>query len=192
MIVGSEKVKLINMLFRIQIISFVVLSCIFFSCENDLNTVKQVTFKSTDPDERTQNIHLIYSDSGIAKVELNARLAETYNKPKKVIKFKDGLEINFYSSKGKIESVLTALYGEISQEDGLMIVRDSVRLKNLNKKQVLETEELHWNQRTEAINTNKPVLVRTDGGLFYGDGIKTLQDFKVYEFIRPKGTIKLN
>ena len=192
MIVGSEKVKLINMLFRIQIIFFVVLSCIFFSCENDLNTVKQVTFKSTDPDERTQNIHLIYSDSGIAKVELNAMLAETYNKPKKVIKFKDGLEINFYSSKGKIESVLTALYGEISQEDGLMIVRDSVRLKNLNKKQVLETEELHWNQRTEAINTNKPVLVRTDGGLFYGDGIKTSQDFKVYEFIRPKGTIKLN
>lgn len=192
MIVGLEKGKLINMLFRVHIFSFVIFSCLLFSCENDLNTVKQVTFKSSDPDERTQNIHLIYSDSGIAKVELNAKLAETYNKPKKIIKFKDGLKINFYSSDGKIESVLTALYGEISQEDGQMIVRDSVRLKNLNKKQILETEELHWNQKTEAINTNKPVLVRSEGGLFYGDGIRTSQDFKVYEFIKPKGTIKLN
>lgn len=192
MSVGLEKGKLINMRFLIHIFSLIVFISIFFACENDLNTVKQVTFKSSDPDERTQNVHLIYSDSGIAKVELNAKLAETYNKPKKVIKFKDGLVINFYSSEGKIESVLTALYGEISQEDGLMIVRDSVRLRNLNKKQVLESEELHWNQKTEAINTNKPVLVRSDGGLFYGDGIRTSQDFKVYEFIKPKGTIKLN
>jgi LPS export ABC transporter protein LptC len=179
------------MLFRIYIFSFFLISCFFLSCENDLNAVKQVTFKSSDPDERTQNVHLIYSDSGVAKVELNAKLAETYNKPKKIIKFKDGLEINFYSSEGTVESVLTALYGEISQEDGEMIVRDSVRLKNLNKKQILESEELHWNQKTEAIYTDKPVLVRSEGGLFYGEGIKTSQDFKVYEFIKPKGTIKL-
>jgi LPS export ABC transporter protein LptC len=180
------------MVFRIQAVFFSIAVIVLFSCENDLDVVKQVTFKSSDPDERTLNVHLIYSDSGIAKVELNAKLAETYNKPKKIIKFKDGLKINFYSSKGRIESVLTALYGQISQEDGQMIVRDSVRLRNLNKNQVLESEELFWNQKTEAISTNKPVLVRSQGGLFYGDGIKTSQDFKVYEFIKPKGTINLN
>jgi LPS export ABC transporter protein LptC len=162
------------------------------ACENDLSTIKKVNFKPTDPDERASDVYLIQTDSGFAKIALRAKLSETYYKPKPLIKFKDGVEITLYNSTGKVESILTALYGEILQETGEMIFKDSVRLKNIAEKQQLETEELHWNQTTEAIFTNKDVIVKSeDGGRFYGEGIETSLDFKQYVFIRPKGKIKL-
>lgn len=163
------------------------------SCENDLNTIKKVSYKPTDPDERTINVHMMQTDSGFAKIELRAKLSETYHKPTMRIKFREGIEITLYNQSGKIESILTSMYGEIFQETGEMFFKDSVRLKNVTQNQILETEELRWNQNTQAVFTNKNVIVRSDdGGLFYGDGIKTSLDFRRYEFIKPKGKFKLN
>ena len=163
------------------------------SCENDINAIKKVSYKPTDPDERTSNVHMIQTDSGFAKIELRAKLSETYHKPTMRIKFKEGIEITLYNQFGKVESILTSLYGEIFQETGEMIFKDSVRLRNIQQSQSLETEELHWNQNTQAVFTDKNVIVRSgDGGLFYGDGIKTSLDFKQYEFIKPKGKFNIN
>ena len=170
------------------------LTCLLFiSCENDIKTIQKVSYKPTDPDERTTNIKLIQTDSGFAKIALRAKLSETYHKPTTRIKFKEGLEITLYTKTGEVQSILTALYGEIFQETGEMLFKDSVCLKNVQQNKTLHTEELHWNQNTQAIFTPKNVIVRSeDGSLFYGDGIKTSLDFKQYEFIRPKGKFKIN
>ncbi len=169
----------------------ICLLILLFSCENDLETIRKVTYKSSDPVERTTGLKLHYTDSGFAKVELNARLAESYSKPIKVVKLKDGVKVKFFNSSGEVESILTSLYGEIRGE-GEMMVRDSVRLFNIKMGQRLETEELFWNQKTEAINTERSVIVRSKDGVFFGDGIRTTQDFLKYEFIKPRGKIKLN
>ena len=172
---------------------FSLVSLLFISCENDIKTIQKVSYKPTDPDERTRNIKLIQTDSGFAKIALQAKLSETYHKPSTRIKFREGIEITLYTKTGKVQSILTALYGEIFQETGEMLFKDSVCLKNMQEKQSLLTEELHWNQNTQAIFTPKHVIVRSeDGSLFYGDGIKTSLDFKQYEFIRPKGKFKIN
>ncbi len=172
---------------------FSLVSLLFISCENDIKTIQKVSYKPTDPDERTRNIKLIQTDSGFAKIALQAKLSETYHKPSTIIKFREGIEITLYTKTGKVQSILTALYGEIFQETGEMLFKDSVCLKNMQEKQSLLTEELHWNQNTQAIFTPKNVIVRSeDGSLFYGDGIKTSLDFKQYEFIRPKGKFKIN
>ena len=165
---------------------------IFFSCENDISTVSKVTFKSTDPDDRTGNLKLIYTDSGYAKIELNAKLAESFTKPYRNIVFKEGVKLVFFDVNGVKESVLTALFGKINQETGEMYVSDSVRLFNYNSMESLETEELFWNQKNESLFTDKNVIVHTKNGVFYGDGIRTSQDFKKYEFIHPKGKINMN
>jgi hypothetical protein len=73
-----------------------------------------------------------------------------------------------------------------------MYVRDSVQLYNIEKQQRLETEELIWNQKDSLIYTNKSVIVRTKGGILFGDGIRTQQDFEFYEFINPKGRINFD
>ena len=174
-----------------KIPAYLILVALLFSCVNDLDSIKKISYRSTDPNERTSNLHVIYSDSGYAKVEIFAHLAETYSLPIPVIKLKDGIEVNFFNDQGEIVSKLTALYGEINQREGMMFVRDSVQLFNVEKKQRLETEELHWNQKDSAIFTDKSVVVRTADALFFGKGIRTKQDFSSYVFLKPQGKIAI-
>lgn len=186
MVHTSKKLRYVFLTWSIFSVLLLVSSCV-----NDLDSIRKVTFKQSDPDERTSDLMVFYTDSGYAKVQVYAKLAETYSTPVPVIKLKDGVKINFYSDHGEIISVLTALYGEIHQDKGTMFVRDSVQLFNYDKKQRLETEELHWSQKDSSIYSDKAVIVRTPEALFFGQGIKTRQDFSTYEFLKPKGKIDL-
>jgi LPS export ABC transporter protein LptC len=186
MIVGLRKIKLINKLSYL----FFILS-ISIGCENGFDEIKKVADVPGAPEERTENLELIYSDSGKVKVLLNASLAESYYKPIHTIKFKDGVKVRFFNPDGSVKTILTAKYGEIVQNEGKMIARDSVVMKNQNKHQQMETEELIWNQSNQAIQSSKFVVVKTQDGRFYGDGIITSSDFNEYEFIKPRGTLNL-
>lgn len=171
------------------VISFFILLCI--SCENDLDTIKKITFDAKSPDETTKNLKMIYSDSGYAKVEIYAALAETYRTKESITKIKDSLRVNFFSDRGEVVSTLSARYGEINYSRGTILVRDSVRLYNYAKKQTLETEALFWNQKDSSIYSLSQVIIKSPKGIVLGDGIRTNQSFTKYVLLKPSGRIEL-
>jgi LPS export ABC transporter protein LptC len=183
----QKKYKLLS---RIPVI--IAVTGILFSCVNDLDSIQKVTYSPNDPDERTTDLEIFYTDSGYAKVQLFAKLAETYSKPTSVVKMKDGLKVHFFDDFGNVTSILTALYGEIHQQEGMILVRDSVELYNVEKQQRLETEELRWRQQDSTIYTEKSVVVKSPESIFFGKGIRTKQDFSSYEFLKPTGKIDLS
>ncbi len=168
-----------------------LVALLFAACVNDINSIKKITFKASDPDEKTIQLFMTYTDSGYAKVRLYAALAESFSKPERRIVFNDGIKVEFYNENGKLGSILTALYGEINEEKGTMQVRDSVQLFNPLKNQRLETEALYWNRNDSTIFTDKLVLIRTPKAVLFGNGIRTKQDFSEYEFIRPQGKMNI-
>lgn len=161
------------------------------ACVNDLESIQKVTYDPKAPDEVTKNLHVFYTDSGYARVEVFAALAETFSKPESITKLKDGIKVNFFSGEGEIVSTLTALYGEINYTKGTMFVRDSVQLMNYEKKQHLETEALFWNQKDSSIYTTSNVVVHSPQGILFGEGINTKQDFSYYEFLKPSGKFNI-
>jgi LPS export ABC transporter protein LptC len=169
-----------------------VLAGFLFSCVNDLNQIRRVTYDPKAPDEVIKDMEVFYTDDGYAKVRIYAKLAETYSNPEQVTKLKDGLKVDFYNEEGQIVSTLTALYGEIRTSEGKMLVKDSVRLYNYEKDQRMETEELNWNQKDSIIYSDKSVVVKTATGILYGQGVRTKQDFSTYSFLRPTGRINLD
>lgn len=168
---------------------FTFLLCV--SCENDMNEIRKITLKSTDPDERTRNMEMLMTDSGYAKVQILATLVETYSSPAAITKLKDGVRINFFDEDGRISSVLTAKYGEVLKDEDKMMVRDSVTLYSIKKNQKLETEQLYWTQRDSVIYTEKPVKVTTPDAILFGEGLKCDQEFTSYEFFAPKGSMNM-
>lgn len=166
----------------------ILLAGILFSCVNDLESIEKVAYDPKAPNEVTKNLYVFYTDSGYARVEIFAALAETYSKPESITKLKDGIKVNFFSGDGQIVSTLTALYGEINSTRGTMFVRDSVQLINHEKQQRLETEILFWNQKDSAIYTTSNVVVHSPKGVLFGEGIRTQQNFTAYEFLKPSGT----
>ncbi len=161
------------------------------SCENDLETIKKITFDTKAPDESTKNLRVLFSDSGYAKVEIYAAIAETFRGKESISKVKDSLRVNFFSEKGEVVSTLSAKYGEINYTKGTILVKDSVRLFNFEKKQTLETEALFWNQKDSSIYSLSQVIIKSPKGIVLGDGIKTNQNFSKYELLKPSGKIEL-
>lgn len=175
----------------IGIPALIFMAGILFSCENDLDAVERVTYSEEAPDEVTKNIEILMTDSGYAQVRITAVLAETYKVPQHIKKLKDGLKVDFYSKNGEKNSTLTALYGEINYNSGMIFVRDSVRLFNYEKQQTLETEELFFNQQDSSLFTNKYVVVKRLGKGITGSGtgITTSHSFKNYVITYPEGEV---
>ncbi|MNK09805.1 Lipopolysaccharide export system protein LptC [compost metagenome] len=164
---------------------------LFCSCVNDLDEIKQITFKSTDPEQKTEELYILQTEAGFPQFKLYAPLAEAYSKPEEITKFREGIKVDFYDSNGGLESVLTGLYGEINETKGTMRVLDSVQLYNPARQQTMYTEALYWDQKDSLIFTDKMVMIKSPTELIYGKGIRAKQDFSYYEFLEPQGRISI-
>ena len=162
---------------------------VLFSCVNDLDDIKKVTYDPDSPDDVTENLNLTETDAGFAKFQLIAKLAETYSKPETITKFREGIRVNFFSDEGIIVSSLSAQYGELNISKGSFYVKDSVQLINYAKNQRMETEELTLVQKDSSVFTNKAVIVYNSQGVLFGEGIRTKEDFSTYVFLKPTGKI---
>lgn len=166
--------------------AWLLLAGIVFSCANDLENIRKVTTQENLPDELSTDLHMIVTDSGYVRYELKGTLVESYRNPVPKTIIKDGLEVTFYDrDTRKPEAVLTAYYGERETNPEKMFVRDSVVLRNVNKNQQLETEELFW--RNDSIFSNKTVVVKTEDGILWGKGIVADQTFDKFEILKPTG-----
>lgn len=154
--------------------------------------VQKISFDQDAPSETTKNLVLTYSEEGYARVEIHAALAETYRTKEQVTQIKDSLKVYFFNEKGEIVSTLSALQGQINYTTGELTVKDSVRLFNHKKKQMLETEALFWNQKDSSIYTESPVIIRSPKGRLIGKGIRTKQDFSSYVLLEPVGSWQLD
>lgn len=154
-----------------------------------MDTIQRVTYDPNAPDEVMQNLDVYYTDSAQAQVRVQATIAETYSDPKQVTKFKDGIQVDFFEGDNKISTTLTALYGEMDAESGNIFVRDSVQLYNHSQEQLLETEELFYDQADSSVYTNKNVVVTSPTEVAYGKGLKTTRLFEKYEIKEPHGKV---
>lgn len=178
-------------LFRIPVVIFT--TGILFSCVNDLDTIQRVTASPNTPDEVTQDLNLHYTDSGYARIQVYAKLAETVNYPSRLTRLMDFVKVDFYNESGRVVSTLTSLYGEVDYETGMMFVKDSVVLHNLAEKQILETEILFYNQKDSTVYTDKYVVLKKEGEgvIGRGKGIKTTPfgRFTKGDIFHPEGRL---
>ena len=157
---------------------------IISSCENDLEQVKTVTATDETPDEIVNNMHTLYSDSGIVKFEIIASRMEKYNGENELTIFKDGFEVNFFKGKDVIEAHLEADYGEMRKQEQLIIARNNVIFTNYIEKQTLKTEELYWKQATKRVTTTKQFEVFEEKYYATGVGLdsdETFSDYKMHD-----------
>ena len=164
---------------------------IVYSCVNDESEVKRITDFENAPDEQSQNLKMIYSDSGLTKFHLFAEISETYTQPKHLTLFKNYVRVDFFDVNGEKVSTLTAQKGVFNHEDDVVVVEDSVRLYNYKKDQTLETEKLTWNKKDSTIRTDNHVVVSSPKELLTGKGLVTKQDFSYFEILNPIGRLNL-
>lgn len=162
-----------------------------FSCTNDLDKIKKITYDPKAPNEVSVNLNIYYADSGYAKLNIFAVHAETYSKPH-ITKLKDSLKVDFYDDQGKITTTLTAKYGEVDHETGKMFVKDSVKLVNHADQRTMYTSILYWNQSDSTIYTDQNVRLISPKGKAFGTSLRAKQDFTSYKITDPRGAYEFD
>lgn len=155
------------------------------SCENDLDSVRTVTATDDSPTEVVNQLHTIYSDSGIVKLEMTAARVEKYPQ-RQLTLFKNGLDVTFFKEKDQPTACLEAEYAEMKQQGTQLVItaRNNVVLTNYAEGRTLRTEELIWSQADQDIRTDK--RFELFGEDYYASGVglqadETLSDYEMHQ-----------
>ena len=158
--------------------------CFFvFSCENDINKVRDLNKKSVGIEEGKQ-IESYLSQNGKVKAKLFSPLMLRYMLDTPKVVFPKTLKVDFYSDSTKIESRLFAKYGQYLENDNKVFLRDSVVVFNING-DTLFCQELYWDQVKAIFYTDKNVIIHKPDQKVYGNGLIADQSFKWFTIKHP-------
>ncbi len=177
---------------KANIAFLLIVASVFASCSgNDLEQVNKVAESHTWPIETGHDITINYTDSGIVKAMVKAPLLERYaSEDRNYTEMRKGLRVEFLDKQGKIESFLTSQYAIRYDQEKRMVARNKVVVMNLDG-DTLRTEELHWNEATQRISTQKQVTITTKDEMMWGDGLESDVAFKHPKIFKLRGTISL-
>lgn len=106
--------------------------------------------------------------------------------------FPEGVYVEFFDEKGVLESTLEANHAFFFKEEDQWRGRGNVQVKNLAKKEQLNTEELFWKPAQQKIYTDKFVTIREASDVIYGEGLEAKQDMSDYTIMKPKGSFEVS
>jgi LPS export ABC transporter protein LptC len=167
-------------------------SLLFFACETNRNEVMSIGKKNIMPSQTGKDITLLYSDSTILKIKLQAPQMQMYDKDvkQKVTIMPKGLYVIFYDDNGKQTTTLKANYGVRYEEAKRMEVKYNVEVINANGEK-LNTEHLIWDEKTKKITSDAFVKITTAKQIIMGKGLEANQDFTKYEIKEITGSVQV-
>ena len=152
-----------------------LLAAICLSCSK---TELKEPLEYNGPLSEAENMEMYYSEKDVVKVKMVAPLVyEFKNEDRECPK---GIYIEFYDELGKLESTLKADHAYYFKEDNQWRGRGNVEVKNIQKNEQLNTEELFWKQSDKKIFTDKFVTIRQQEDILYGEGLDATEDMSDY------------
>lgn len=172
---------------RIGSIVLLAVSLSLSSCKD--SEIKEPV-EYTGPLRKIKDVELFYTEKNTVKVKMVA--ADVYEYENGDREFPNGLYIEFFNEFGKLESTLKANRAYFFKKENQWRGRGNVEVKNIEKNEQLNTEELFWKPAEEKIFTEKFVTIRQQGDVIYGQGLEAKQDMSEYEIKKPQGEIEVN
>ncbi|MCF8257966.1 MAG: LPS export ABC transporter periplasmic protein LptC [Flavobacteriales bacterium] len=160
-------------------------------CVNDPDEVAAIVAEGPElPIETGTDVRVIYSDSAIVRVILDAKHFEHYTGEDPRVEMSGGVHMRFYDAKATVTSELRAQRAVSFERSGLMEARENVIVVN-ERNETLNTEHLVWNKEKETITTEEFVKITTEDEVIFGHGLESNQDFTKYRIKNIKGTIDI-
>lgn len=187
MIFGLQNANMIKSVSWVMLV-FAVVAC------SDLDTSayrRKRTQDSIATREYAEKVTIEYTDSGYLRARVfSPVLVAVKQSGSQFIEMNKGLKVDFYDPDGSIASYMTAEYGISYPDKKEIIVRRNVEILNV-KGEVLNTEELRWDQRTGKIITDRFVKITTKDQIITGQGLISDQSFTDWEILEVSATLNV-
>lgn len=162
------------------------------SCKTDRSEVMALTQKKIMPSQTGKDITMLYTDSTVLKIRLEAPQMIMYDKGTKepMTIMPKGLFVSFFDDKGKQSTTLKANYGVRYETSRRMEAKYDVEVVNATGEK-LNTEHLVWDENTKQITSDAFVKITTAKEIIMGKGLRSNQDFTQYEILEITGILKV-
>jgi LPS export ABC transporter protein LptC len=168
-----------------------LLLAILPSCKNDIQAIRSLEVLDTLPDMTAHDIEILYSEKSRVQIKLvSPTLISKENEETELI-FPEGFKVFFFDTLMNVTSTITADYGISHEKKKLMEARHNVVVENMEKGEMLNTEELFWDRTREVIYTDKFVKITSGGQVITGDGLFSKEPFDELEVKHPKGLLEI-
>jgi len=148
-------------------------------------TPKPVTYDG--PLMEGEDVDMLYTEKDLIKVKMQAKKVNDLQNGDR--EFPEGIYLEFFDETGKLISTLVANQAYYFKQENKWRGRGKVEVKNIEKNQQLNTEELFWKPDTKKISTEKFVTIRTDSEILYGTGLDATENLSIYTITNPEGEI---
>ncbi|SCY51200.1 LPS export ABC transporter periplasmic protein LptC [Flavobacterium caeni] len=166
----------------------VVFAAALVSCESNFKEVQKINFSEFMPSGEATDFNLKYTDSGRIKSILVSPLMLDYASVEfPFTEFPKGVDVTMFDTKGK-RTFIKSNYAVTFKGTDIIDLRDKVRISS-EAGQLLETEQLYFDQKNEWFFTEKKFKFTDPKGVSFGEGIDFSKDFKIVNSQRIKGTI---
>lgn len=174
----------INIFFGMLFLSVILLS----GCEGNFKEVQKSTFAEFTPSGEAENFNLKYTDSGrITSILISPKMRDYAAVKYPFTEFPDGVDVTFYDKNGK-RTFVRSDYAVTYKATDIIDLQGNVRISN-ETGQMMETEQLYFDQKNEWFFTEKRFKFTDPKGVSYGEGIDFSKDFKIVNSQKITGTI---
>jgi LPS export ABC transporter protein LptC len=161
---------------------------LIFSCEKPEELKEIQEYKG--PLKEAEDIELYYMELTKVKTKVEAQVVWEYQNGDR--EFPEGIFLQFYDDDGNVTSKLRADKAFYTKKENLWRGLGDVEVKNLEKGQQLNTEELFWKPDQEKIFTEKFVTIKEGDQVLYGTGLEAKQDFSSWFIKNVEGEFYLD
>lgn len=172
---------------RMTSVALVCVGCaLAISCNNTENK-EPIEYKG--PLSEAENVELFFSEKERVKIRMTADVAYEFQNGDR--EFPKGVFIEMYDTAGRVTSTLKANHAYFFKSEEHWRGRGNVELKNIEKQQQLNTEELFWKPKDQKVYTEKFVTIRQEGDVLYGEGLTANEDLSEYVITHPSGDMEI-
>lgn len=162
------------------------LSTLFYSCRNK-EVTKALIYQG--PMSEHENVLMHYTENDRVKAILKAKKIFQFQNGDE--EFPEGIYLEFFDKTGKMTSTLRANSAYHFKNENKWRGRGKVEIKNIDKNQQLNSEELFWFPGTRKISTDKFVTITDLHDILYGTGLDAAEDMSVYTIKNPTGSMEV-
>lgn len=150
---------------------------VVYSCKSNLGVADSIDIDET-PVQTVDDMFVVQSENGILQMRMEARLMERYDRDTMSYElFPEGFAVYGYNEEGLLETEITsdnAKHEKFEKDDmETWQAFGNVVVKNIIKKEVMETDTLYWDRKNGKIYTDCYVKMYSPDGFIQGYGMES-------------------
>lgn len=175
-----------NILF---VLLLIIAGGMFLGCESNFKEVQKNDVSEFVPSGDADKVNLKYTDSGkIKSILVSPKMLDYANVSFVFTEFPKGVDVTIYDDKGK-RTFIKSNYAVSYKETSIIDLQGKVKITS-EEGQVLETEQLYFDQKNQWFYTEKKYKLTDAQNGSTGQGVDFSKDFKTINSQRVQGEIE--